>query len=320
MAELKPAYLISGDDDAKIDAWRARLRKRAEEERGPGGLEIFDARTCEAEEVAVALSTLSFDQGTRYVLVDDVGAWKAPALEPLCAALGALPPETVLVLIVRGKALKQLTKAVESAGGEVRSYEAPKPWELPRWVAERARELGLQLDNEASKTLVTVVGGSQQRLSRELEKLCLALHPARTASAEEVERLAAGEAPPQVYDFADAIVVGDLSQSLRLADELDTHGERPARLIFPVVRRLREVQRAAALLDSGLPEQKVAAALKSPPWVVKKTVAKAKKADRAALERAVCVFADLELELRGGGDAALDEDTAFSFALARAAG
>src|SRR3954465_14770785 len=43
MPGLKPAYLISGDDDAKIDAWRARVRRRAEEENGPGGLETFTA-------------------------------------------------------------------------------------------------------------------------------------------------------------------------------------------------------------------------------------------------------------------------------------
>jgi hypothetical protein len=56
----------------------------------------------------------------------------------------------------------------------------------------------------------------------------------------------------------------------------------------------------------------------APAWLVKKTVAKAKKTDPAALERALCVFADLEVELRGGGG--LDEDTAFSLALTRAAG
>ena len=53
---------------------------------------------------------------------------------------------------------------------------------------------------------------------------------------------------------------------------------------------------------------------------MKKTVARAKKADRAALERAICIFADLEIDTRGGGDVQLDEDTAFSLALARAAG
>jgi hypothetical protein len=38
-----------------------------------------------------------------------------------------------------------------------------------------------------------------------------------------------------------------------------------------------------------------------------------------ALERAICEFADLEVELRGGGSGGFDEDTAFSLALTRAA-
>ena len=58
MPGLKPAYLISGDDDAKIDAWRARVRRRAEEENGPGALETFDAASDPPEAAATALTTL----------------------------------------------------------------------------------------------------------------------------------------------------------------------------------------------------------------------------------------------------------------------
>ena len=321
MADLKPAYLISGDDDAKIDAWRARVRKRAEEERGPGGLEVFDAASSEPGEVAVALAALTFDPGTRYVLVDGAGAWKAAQLAPLEATLADMPPDTVLVAIVRGKPLKQLCAAIDKAGGEHREYAAPKPWELPKWAAERGRDLGLQVDKEAAKELVALVGQSQQRLSRELEKLALAIHPRTNVSQSDVEASAASDTSPQAYDLADALVAGDLRATLALAEQLEAHGERPGRLVWPVVRRLREVHRAAALLDSGMPDTKVSEALRAPPWLAKKTVARAKKADRAALERAICVFADLEVEMRGGGsDVRLDEDTAFSLALARAAG
>jgi DNA polymerase III subunit delta len=320
VADLKPAYLVCGDDDAKIDAWRARVRRRAEDERGPGGLETFEAGSTEPAEVAAALAALTFDPGTRYLLVDDAGAWKAGALAPVEGALAGLPPDTVLVLIVRGKAPKQLRAAVEKAGGEVREYRAPKPWHLPKWCIERGRELGIELDGEAAKELVALVGTSQQRLSRELEKLALALHPARTGSPGDVERLAARDAAPQAYDLADALVAGDLRATLALAEELEAHGERPGRLVFPIARRLREVHRAAVMLDAGMPEQKVGEALRAPPWLAKKTVARAKKADVAALERALSVFAELEVELRGGGDVQLDEDTAFSLALARAAG
>jgi DNA polymerase-3 subunit delta len=317
---LKPAYLVCGDDDAKIDAWRARVRKRAEKERGPGGLELFDARQVDPGEVAGSLAMLSFDPGTRYLLVDDVGSWKAGDLDPLEHSLSDLPPETVLVLIARGKATKQLCKAVEKAGGEVREYAAPKPWELPKWCIGHARELGLQLDGEAAKELVARVGTSQQRLSRELEKIAIALHPSVNVSAADVERLSSTDTAPGAYDLADALVAGDLRSTIALAEQLETHGERPNKLIWPVVRRLREVHQAAALIAAGMPDAQVAGALRGPPWAAKKVIARAKKADLGTLERALCVFADLEVELRGGGEVRVDEDAAFTTALARAAG
>jgi DNA polymerase III subunit delta len=317
VAELKPIYLVHGEDDAKIDSWRARLKARAEEEHGPGGLESFDGADSPPEEVAGALAALTFATGTRYVLVENAGAWKAAQLEPLEAVLAAMPPDTVLVLIVRGKPLRQLVKAVEKAKGEVRECAAPKPWELPKWAAERARELGVQLDQEAAKLLVAMAGPGQQRIARELEKLAIAIHPETRIGPQHVEELAAGEHSTQVYDLADSVVSGNLEATLSLAEELAAADERPGRMLWRITSRLREVHRAAELLEAGRGEKDVASALKAPPWLAKKTIAKARNADRAALERAICVFADLEVEMRGGGE--LDEDTAFSLALARAA-
>jgi hypothetical protein len=77
VADLNPVYLVHGDDDAKIDAWRGRLRSRAEQEHGPGGLESFDATEAGPEAVAAELQALTFATGTRYLLVEDAGVWKA---------------------------------------------------------------------------------------------------------------------------------------------------------------------------------------------------------------------------------------------------
>jgi DNA polymerase-3 subunit delta len=319
VAELKPAYLVCGDDDAKIDLWRARVRRRADEERGPGGLEAFDAAASDPGEVAAALATLSFDTGTRYLLVDQVQSWKPTELEPVQQALGALPPETVLVLIARGKAPKQLLPAVKAAGGETREYAAPKPWQLPKWAVERAGEEGVQLDPETAKELVSIVGPSQQRLAREIEKLALAVHPAARIGLEDVERLAAGDASPGAYDLADALAAGDGAEALAHAERIAPHEGRPGGLLWAIARRLREVHRAAALLEAGVPEQKVGKAVSRQPWLAKKVVARAKKADRAGLEQVLCVLAEAEVEFRGGGELALDEDSAFSLALVRAA-
>ena len=204
-----------------------------------------------------------------------------------------------------------------AGGGDVREYVAPKPWQMPKWAGERAAEAGLRLDQEAAKALVAVVGTRQQRLQREIEKLAILAHPRTQLTADEITRLAAGDVQMQVYDLADAVVAGDMAASMRLAEALTAGEDRPSRLLYPIVRRLRDVHRVTELLDAGMPEQKVAAALKLPPWIAKRTLAQARRTDRDTLARAICVFADLEMDLRGAGE--LDEDTAFSLALAKAA-
>src|SRR3954462_10027053 len=117
MAALKPAYLVCGDDDPKIDAWRARVRKRAEDENGPGALETFDGKIDKPDVVAAALMTLTFATGPRSLLVDGVEAWKAGELEPLEQALAGIPEGTVLVLVARGKPLARLPEGGGPGGG-----------------------------------------------------------------------------------------------------------------------------------------------------------------------------------------------------------
>jgi DNA polymerase III subunit delta len=315
--DLKPVYLVHGDDDARIDEWRLRLRSRAEGEQGAGALEAFHARTSAPDEVAAALATLTFATGTRYLLVEDAGAWKAGDLDPLLEALGSMPPDTVLVIVVRGKPLKGLVKAVQAAGGDVREYPAPKPWEMPKWVAGRASEAGLRLDGEAAKVLVGTVGTGQQRLAREIEKIAIAVHPETVVTPEDVEELAAGETAPKVYALADAVVGGEAQDAIAIAQQLAAQGSRSNSFVLPVASRLREVRQVIGLLDSGMAEKDLPSAMGQPPWRVKKTVALARKADRETLERGICRFAELELELRGGSS--LDEDTAVTLALMRAA-
>jgi DNA polymerase III delta subunit len=115
-------------------------------------------------------------------------------------------------------------------------------------------------------------------------------------------------------------VAGDGRAAAAIAEQLIARGEPGSKQAYAIVRRLREVHAAASLIEQGLPEQKIASALGGPPWAAKKIIAKAKTADRYALERALCTFAEFEVDVRGGGTTGLDEYTAFSLALAKAAG
>ena len=166
--------------------------------------------------------------------------------------------------------------------------------------------------------LTDIVGAGEKRLAREIEKLAIAVHPETRATAEDVEALAAGET------VAEGLRPGrrrgggrPAGQRSRWPRSCAPRARRPAAWSFPIIGRLREVHRVVELLDSGVAEKDLGEHMKGPPWKLKKAVALARKADRETLERALCRFADLEVETRGGGP--LDEDTAFTLALARAA-
>ena len=171
---------------------------RAEEERGPGGLEIFDARAERARRGggrARARSPSTRAPATCWWTTRAPG--RPAELAPLEAVLAAMPPDTVLVLIVARQGAEAARKAVEKAGGEVREYAAPKPWELPKWAVERARELGLQLDKEAAKELVALVGDEPAAaLARAREARARAASRDERRAPADVEELAARDDAP----------------------------------------------------------------------------------------------------------------------------
>src|SRR3954451_3397786 len=133
-AGIKPAYLIVGTDEGKIEAALSRLRARAEREGGPGALESFapDAGQGppDAGAMIAAIPSMSLMASRRYLLADGVERWTAKQAEPVIAALEALPPDLTVILVAREsppktKAPSGVAAAIEGAGGEVLRYQAP---------------------------------------------------------------------------------------------------------------------------------------------------------------------------------------------------
>src|SRR5262249_55448054 len=145
---------------------------------------------------------------------------KERELEPLTPAMAAIAPDTTVAFFAREDSRKKapsgLHDAVSSVGGHIAAEQSVKPWELPKWVIARARELGLQLEPDAARALIASVGDRQQRLLRELEKLALWAEPGAQLGAAEVEELAAPSAERRVWTLADALVAGDTQAATRV--------------------------------------------------------------------------------------------------------
>ena len=314
MPTFKAAYLIHGDDHGRIAERRANLRSMAEAESGANGVELFEGDAATPEAVAAALNAMTFALGRRFIVVDGVESWKERELDPLTAAMAAIAPDTTVAFFAREESRKKapngLHEAVRKAGGNISAEESVKPWELPKWVIGQARELGLQLEPDAARALISSVGDRQQRLLRELEKLALWAGPGAQLGPADVEEIAAPSAERRTWTLADALVAGDTQAATRVYLTLRAQGERVPGLLYWMAQRVRTALEIAQALDRGEPPAQIKRGLRMPSRAADRLIADARSSGSAQLQRALELIADLELASRGGGAGATSEDTA----------
>jgi DNA polymerase III subunit delta len=327
---FKPAYLIHGDDHGRIAERRARLRELAESISGTESVELLEGDEATAERAAAALDAMTLTLSRRFIIVDGAERWKDKELDALVASLQAMPPETTIAFFAReesrNKVPGRLVAAVRDAGGDISPEVSVKPWELPKWVSARARELGVELEPDGARALVRHVGDRQQRLLRELEKLALgadepdAENAGEALDAEAVERLTASSAERRAWTVADAVVAGDTRTAVTAYLQLRQQGERLPGLLYWISQRVRTAHEISVALDAGEPPAQVKRRLRMPSRAADRLIADAQRTGSERLAEAVCEIADLELASRGGGMGGVGvrgEDTAALVAIGR---
>jgi DNA polymerase-3 subunit delta len=324
VASFKPAYLIHGDDHGRIAERRARLRALAEEQSGAQGIELLEGDSATPDAVAASLSAMTFALGRRFIVVDGVERWKDKDLDRLEAALAAIAPDTTVAFFARednrAKAPARLHQAVDNAGGDVAAEGTVKPWELPKWLIARARELGLKLDPDAARALIAQVGDRQQRLVRELEKLALSAAPETRIDVGLIEAQAVASAERRVWSLAEALLGGDAAAASGMYLALRAQGERLPGLIYWMAQRVRTALEVAQALEAGTPESQIKRGLRMPARAADRLIADARRTGAEPLRRALEQIADLELASRGGARGGASEDTVALLAIQRIVG
>jgi DNA polymerase III subunit delta len=319
---MRALYLIGGTDEAKIDATRGRLRARAEREGGAAALEVFEPGEGRGmpdhEALLAAIPAMSLIESRRYLLADGVERWRDKQLEPVLAALAALPPELTVVFISRGKAPPKLTKAVKAADGEIHEFEAPKAREMPRQLVAEAQRRGFRLDPAAARLLVERMGANPVRLANELDRLALWAGEGGEVGVGALEAMIADTQEAAVWTLSDALLEGDAAAALRTGERLIAQGENVTGLIYGLASRLRSACAAAAQLEAGVPPKQVESSLKMHPYAAKLLVGRLRETELADLRAATETLAELELWCRGEKD--YGDELALTLALRSMAG
>lgn len=310
--DFQPAYLIHGEDHGRVAERRAKLAALAQLQGGAGGIEQFDAASCDPATIGRALSAMTFAVGWRFLIISGCERWRdADVSDDLAPAMAVMPQETTIAFFAsedgRQQAPESLHKAVKALGGTIASEGLLKAKELPPWAISQAASLSITLDGAGAQALIAQVGERQQRLLRELEKLALEYGPGAKIGVEEVSDSAANSSALLVWALVDAIVARDQRTALITYLRLRDQNEDAGRLAVAIVRRLRDVTAIAERLDAGVSESQAAAGIAGGSYAAKRRMAEARGADPQLLREATEALAALELASRGGS--ALDPDT-----------
>lgn len=321
MAELKPAYLISGTDEAKIDAAVARLRGRAERESGPGALEEFapaDGGAPDAAALIGAIPALSLTASHRYLLADHVERWPAAQAGKVAAALADLGPDTTVVLVARGKPPAKLGPAVKKAGGEALAYDAPRARDLPQRLVADAAERGFELNPAAARLLIERMGTGTVRLANELDRLALWAGKGGAVTLADLEAMVADTSEAATWALSDSLIERRPADAALGAERLLAQGESVSGLVYALARRLRQAQRALVSLEAGQSPKQVTSSLDMHPYAAKMLLQRLRGSSLDEVRDSIATVADLEIWCRGGSD--YDDRVALTLAVRRAAG
>lgn len=170
------------------------------------------------------------------------GGDAASELVSIVEYLGRVPASTSILFVEEGGVdVSAVKDALPRGRAFVKEYVAPrKPEELQRWVRQRARAVGADLDEGAVRDLSTLGGEDLRRLDSELRKL-EAFADGRTVSREDVRDLVVARDADQ-WALVNALESRRQERALQALRRLYSQGEKPeailAAQLIPLYHRL----------------------------------------------------------------------------------
>lgn len=241
---LRAAYLLLGNDPLLLQESQDAIRQTASTQAFEEHHTVqIDASTDWQDlfSICQALSLFASRQ-TLLLLLPENGP--NAAINTQLEMLVSLLHDDIL-LMVRGN---KLTKAQENAAwltkladrSVIVTCQTPEQAQLPRWVAQRAKQMNLNLDEAANQLLCYCYEGNLLALSQALERLSL-IWPDGTLTLPRVEQAVNDAAHFTPFHWVDAILAGKSKRALHILQQLRLEASEPVILLRTIQRELLQL-------------------------------------------------------------------------------
>lgn len=242
--ELRPVYLISGDEPLQVHEAVQQVRQSAAASDFSEQSRLQVARGFNWGEFDLSLNSLSLFAEKKLVEIR-VGSGKIGQGSKHLLAWAEQPPGDVILVIVGDRfdrtvlssgwyqALSKLGVAVEVKPVELRA--------MPEWLAQRVKSVGLLADRSALETLAELVEGNLLAAVQEIEKMVLLYGEGATLDHQKILAAVSNSARFDLFDLSKALQHNDALHYLRILMGLKEEGVEPTLILWLLTREIRQV-------------------------------------------------------------------------------
>jgi DNA polymerase III delta subunit len=292
---LQPVYLLAGSDRPKIVRALRRLRSRFPDE----SVEILAAPPASGDDAVAACNALGlFADGGRLVVVEGVETWRAADVESVAAYLADSSPGAVLTLRAHETPKSSALADLVAKHGQVLAYDVPRPRSPSAWVAGEFKRLGVEVDADAARTLVDIVGDDVLTLASEIEKIAT-WAAGTTVGAREIEAMAVPAREVEAWAVTDAWGARDLPAAMAACDA-SLEQREPFSIAVSLASHVGRVRAAQLLAEEGLGTREIAKRLGlRSEFPARKALSHSENYSREELDAAIVRLAELDAAIKG---------------------
>ena len=303
--KIAPVYLVHGEESFLKGEATERIRRAVlGEAEGDWNLSRFEGGSSTLLEILDAARSLPMFSSRRLIWVKEAERMREAEVDSLREYLKT-PVPTACLLFETGSGKPDLRKRLFRTlleGATVVECKSPKGAAVSRWIEERVRQLGGEIDEPARALLELHLDADLRRLDQEITKSLIYLSPERRITREVLSETLGVPAAGSAFELAERAGAGEKGDAIALLRGILAEGEEPARILFLIARQLRLLIVGKALVRQGRRGKDLASDLGVPPYpfLIQKLEASIRGFPERAGAPALCLLLRADRALKGG--------------------
>lgn len=258
--QLLPIYYVSGDEPLQLqetcDAIRQACREQGCEDREV----MYVERGFDWHELLSSSASMSLFSGRKLIELRMPSAKPGDAGSKALTQYAAQANSDDILLIISDKieaASKRSKwfKSIDQAGATIQVWPV-EAHQLPNWVNQRLKNVGLNASRDAVEILCERIEGNLLAAAQEIEKLRLTIQ-GDTVDAETISQAVSDNARYNLFSLIDKALTGNARNSLKILQGLRAEGTDATVILWALSREIRSLYLCREQLDQGQPANSV---------------------------------------------------------------